>query len=88
MHRIAWLAFAVVESLCMEHGGETFYMMVGHAYRLTQRDREMMARYTGRNIAALAREYELSEPQVRRIVRMWRQEYHAKHQPPLALDGP
>jgi Mor family transcriptional regulator len=86
MHRVAWLAFAVVESFREEHGGANFYLMAGKSYLLTQRDREMMGRYTGNNIPELAREYGLSEPHVRRIVSAWYQEYRKTRQPQLPLE--
>ncbi len=88
MHRLAWLAFSIVEGLCEEHGGANFYMMSAKQYKLTKRDREMMSRFTGNNIPQLARESGLSEPHVRRIVAAWYREYQQRHQGSLALDEP
>lgn len=85
MHRLAWLSFSIVESLSVEHGGANFYMMSAKQYRLTQRDREMMGRFNGKNIPELAREYRLSEPHVRRIVAVWYREYQQRSQGHLAL---
>lgn len=86
-HHLAWVAFSQCERLSTELGGGNFYMHKGKAYRLTQRDREMMARYNGRNIPQLARHYGLTETRVRQIVDAYYREFQARRQPQLALDG-
>ncbi|MFM2330015.1 MAG: hypothetical protein RLZZ494_2118 [Pseudomonadota bacterium] len=83
---LAWVAFSQTERVSTALGGGNFYMHKARHFRLTKRDREMMAKYNGRNVPQLAREYGLTETRVRQIVDAWYKEYTAKRQPPLIAD--
>lgn len=77
---LAEMALQQTEHLSLEMGGGNFYMHKGTAYRLTQRDREMCAKFKGRNYHQLAREYDLSEMRVRQIIDAWQREAFARRQ--------
>lgn len=77
---LAEMALQQTEHLSLEMGGGNFYMHKGTAYRLTQRDREMCAKFNGRNYHQLAREYDRSEMRVRQIIDAWQKEEFARRQ--------
>lgn len=77
---LAEMALQQTEALSFGMGGGLFYMHKGVAYRLTLRDRQMCAKFNGRNYHQLAREYNLTEMRVRQIIDAWQKEEFAKRQ--------
>ena len=86
---LAQLALALTERLSLDMGGSTFYMHKGTYYRqgltLTPRNREMCAKFRG-DYTVLAREYGLSDQQVRTIVDAWQRDQFLARQGVLAVD--
>lgn len=58
-------AFLTLVELC---GGQSLYVPMPESLHRDGRDREIRARFDGGNYRALARQYRLSERQVRKIV--------------------
>lgn len=81
----AQLAAEQVQRLSDELGGSAVYIPRGLMVRLGARDREMVARFTGRNYRELARDYGLTEMRVRRIISSAYAERIAKAQGKLPL---
>lgn len=65
----ASIAFDVTETLRMELGGTQHYVPRGVGYALSQRDAQIFAQFNGRNYQELAQQYQLSEMQVRTIIK-------------------
>jgi Mor family transcriptional regulator len=57
-------AFLVTEVIRREWSGDQLYLAKGLAYEINRRDREMYAKFTGANHAALAKEYGITTRQV------------------------
>lgn len=85
--RLAHVALDQTERLSFDLGGESFYMHRGHAYRLSLRDRQIVAEFNGRNQHQLARKYGLSVMRIYQIVAAAREEEFQRRQGRLALDG-
>lgn len=68
MDKLALTALRQTERLSTEEGGTNLYLNKGLAYRATVRDREMYAKFRGRNYDDLAREYRLTTMRVRQII--------------------
>jgi Mor family transcriptional regulator len=66
--QLALLALRQTERLSTEEGGTALYLNKGVSYRATLRDREMYARFNGRNYDELARAHRLTPMRVRQIV--------------------
>lgn len=62
------LALDLAEGLRTEIGGSQPYLPKGAHYEITQRDREIYAKFRGTNHHALAREYNLTPRQIYSIV--------------------
>lgn len=56
------------EAVRRHFGGQQLYIPMGLRYELTGRDREIYARWNGRNDIELCREYTISERHLRRII--------------------
>lgn len=82
--RLAMVALRQAERLSDEMGGSSVYIAKGVSYRLTPRNREMCGKFRG-DYKVLAREYKLSEQQVRNIVDAWQREQFAQRQGALDL---
>ena len=65
---LALLALRQTERLSAELGGMNFYLNKGVRYRASLRDREMFARFNGRNYDELARTSGLTPMRVRQII--------------------
>lgn len=78
--RLAEIALRQTERLSMELGGGNFYMHKGVSFRLTPRNREMCAKFTGNNYDVLALQYGLSDMRVRQIIGDWQVEQFARRQ--------
>lgn len=65
---LALLALRQTERLSAEIGGMNFYLNKGVRYRASLRDRDMFARFNGRNYDELARAYGLTPMRVRQII--------------------
>ncbi|MDR0996767.1 MAG: hypothetical protein LBL69_03775 [Zoogloeaceae bacterium] len=66
-------------------GGQNLYFPMGLSYRLSQRDREIFAKFNGRNHAALAQEFGVSVQWIYRIVREMKKQDIAARQGTLNL---
>lgn len=62
------LALALTEAVSSQLGGANFYMHKGVSYRLSKRDRQIMAEYNGNNAHLLARKHNLTDMRVKQIV--------------------
>lgn len=67
------MTLGLVEDIRAEIGGSQQYIPRGLSFELAQRDREIWAKFTGNNYDTLAREYRLTEMQVRNIIKRARQ---------------
>ncbi|MFM9881207.1 MAG: Mor transcription activator family protein [Burkholderiaceae bacterium] len=85
-HELAQLAWRQLERLCAAMGGMNWYLNKGVALRLSKRNRAMCAKFRG-DYKVLAREYQLTEQQVRTIVDAWQKEEFAKRQSALFEGG-
>jgi len=83
--RLALLALRLAERLSAELGGMNFYFNKGIRYRASMRDREMFARFNGRNFDELARAYNLTPMRVRQIIAAMMAEEIARRQGKLDL---
>jgi len=86
--RLAQIALALTEGLRAEIGGAQPYLSKGVDYELSLRDRQILAEYTGRNLAALARKHNITERRLRDILDVQVAEEVARRQGTLALDVP
>ncbi len=62
-------AFDIAESIRTEIGGVQQYIPRGVRFELSLRDHEIYKKFDGRNYQKLAHEYNLSEMQVRNIIK-------------------
>ena len=83
---LASLALLQLERLCANMGGMNWYLNKGVILKLSKRNREMCSKFRG-DYKPLAREYDLTEQQVRNIVDAWQQEEFARKQKPLFGDA-
>ena len=81
--RMAQLAAQLTNALSAELGGGNFYMHKAVAWRLSQRDRQLVNEFNGSNIPALAHRYRLTETRVRQILAAAKAEEFQRRQPPL-----
>jgi len=82
---LALTALRQVDRLCAALGGGGFYLPKGIGFRLSVRDREMCAKFNGRNLHQLAIDYRLSDMRVRQIVDAWQLERFTQRQTSLPL---
>lgn len=59
---------AIADHLADHWGGQVLSVPKDYAYKLAQRDVEILARYTGDNLASLAREYDMTTRGVRKLL--------------------
>jgi len=85
VQRLAQLALDQTERLSFDLGGESFYMHRGTRYRLSLRDRQIVAEFNGRNQHLLARKYGLSVMRIYQIIAAAREEEVARRQGRLDL---
>ena len=78
--QLAEIAMRQTERLSLELGGGNFYMHKGVSFRLTPRNREMCAKFTGNNYDVLALQYNLSDMRVRQIIGEWQLEQFTRRQ--------
>ena len=83
----AALALALAEGLRAELGGSQPYLAKGASFELSVRDREILAKFNGRNHDALAREFGLTPRQIYNVVDRRIREDVARRQGTLALDS-
>lgn len=75
--------------LARDFGGQFFYFPKDLADSLTRRDRDIFARYNGRNIPELAAQFHLSEVRLYQIIDRVRREELSRRQARLpGLDEP
>ena len=84
---LAQLALLQMERLCAHMGGMNWYLNKGVALKLSKRNRGMCAKFRG-DYKILAREYDLTEQQVRNIVDGWQEAEFLRKQNPLFGDTP
>lgn len=82
---LAQLALLQLEQLCATMGGMNWYLNKGVVLKLSRRNRDMCAKFRG-DYKVLAREYDLTEQQVRNIVDAWQHQEFARRQNPLFGD--
>lgn len=83
---LALLALRQTERLSAEIGGMNFYLNKGVRYRASLRDREMFAKFNGRNYDELARAYGLTPMRVRQIIGAMLADEVSRRQGKLDLD--
>lgn len=83
----AALALALTEGLRHEIGGSQPYLAKGVLFELSVRDRQILAKFNGRNQDALAREFGVTPRQIYSIVDRRIREDVARRQGTLALDS-
>lgn len=76
-------AYQITEKIRTELGGSAMYLPKGHLYDLSERDREIFDQFNGRNLYELARKFDLTEMQIRNIVKRALLRLRAKQQRPL-----
>ena len=81
------LAFTITEAIRTEIGGVQQYIPRGLSYELSQRDEQIWSEFNGDNYKMLAHKYNLTEMQVRNIVKRARQRDLSTRQMPLPPDG-
>ena len=74
------LTFEITEAIRTEIGGVQQYIPRGLSYELSQRDQKIWNEFNGSNYQALAHKYNLTEMQVRNIVKRARQREMAARQ--------
>ncbi|NHC05926.1 Mor transcription activator family protein [Azonexus fungiphilus] len=65
---LAQIVIGQVDRVAAACGGSSFYLPRGILSRLSERDRQIAARFNGRNKRELAREYDLTEMRIDQIV--------------------
>ena len=81
------LAFTITEAIRTEIGGVQQYIPRGLSYELSQRDEQIWSEFNGDNYKMLAHKYNITEMQVRNIVKRARQRDLSTRQMPLLPDG-
>jgi Mor family transcriptional regulator len=71
---LAAVALRQTITVSSEMGGGTFYMHKGLSFHLSLRNRQMCAEFKGHNLPELAKRYDLTEVQVRNIIRQYQRE--------------
>ena len=66
------LTMGIVEDIRFEVGGRDLYVPKGHLFELSQRDELIYQKFKGNNYYQLAREFGLTEVQIRSIVKRGR----------------
>ncbi|WP_234082384.1 Mor transcription activator family protein [Azonexus sp. R2A61] len=66
--RLARIVLGQIERVSMQCGGGGFYLPKGVWYRNGARDQEIYARFNGRNMHQLAREYNLTDMRIAQIL--------------------
>ena len=64
----AYQVLAQMQHLANEVGGQAIYFAKGITMRLSERDREMVAKFRGNNVQQLAKEYRITSNRVRQIL--------------------
>lgn len=86
----ARLALDQVELVREEMGGSQLYLAKGQSFDLTLRDRQILAKFNGRNHRALAHEFDVTERHIYDIVaRRAREEFERRQGklPGLGIEG-
>lgn len=76
-------ALLVCESICVEFGGTQPYIPRILPHKLSERDQKIFREFRGDNYHQLARKYDLSEIQIRKIVRRTIEAERGDRQAPL-----
>lgn len=85
LERLADLAAGQVDRVSLDVGGSHFYLPKGIGYRLSPRDREIVAAHKGYNKRELARKYHLSEVRIDQILANHRKQEFLRRQGTLDL---
>ena len=86
-HDHARLALDQAELVRAELGGSQLYLAKGQDFDLSLRDRQVLAKFNGRNHRALAHEFNVTERYIYDIVARRRREDFERRQGQLALDA-
>lgn len=73
----------VAEHIRKHWGGQQIYIPRGDAFTLEERDLEIYRKFNGSNYPELTREYDLSEPHIRRVVNEVRRRERERRQVPM-----
>lgn len=84
--RVAQLALLLTEGLRAEIGGSQPYLSKGVGFELSQRDRQILAEFNGRNHDELARKWDLTPRQIYAILAVRVREEFERRQGRLALE--
>jgi len=76
-------AVTVVNHLANHWGGSTFSFPKDSQLKIAQRDLEIYSKYKGHNHRALAKEYDLTENAIYRIVKRVQRQYVKERQPDM-----
>lgn len=79
--RAAQIGAKIAERMAGVWGGQNIYFPMGLSMRISQRDQEIHAKFTGANHAALAREYGVSIQWIYKIVKTMHRDQKAARQP-------
>lgn len=71
---LAQIAIRQVGEICAQLGGATFYLMKGTSYATAERNQAIWRDFNGHNYIELARQYSLTEMQIRNIIEIIRSE--------------
>lgn len=85
--RVAPLALQLTEGLRAEIGGSQPYLSKGVGFELSQRDRQILAEFTGHNQDELAKKYDLTPRQIYAILAVRIREEYERRQGRLPLEG-
>lgn len=61
-------AMEAAEAIRRDWGGQIIYVPTGLGYDVMERDREIWSKFTGHNVYQLAKEYELTEIHIYRVI--------------------
>lgn len=75
------------EAVRQTFGGQPIYIAKGVRWLLSQRDREIYAKWTGRNAWALCREHDITERRLRQIIDAMREADRRERQEGLFDDA-
>lgn len=85
--RLADIVIGQIDRVALKCGGAGFYLPKGLAHRLSERDRQILAKFNGRNAHTLAREYGVTEMRIYQIVTAARQADFDRRQGKLDIAG-
>lgn len=80
------IAFDAADTYRKTHGGETLYIPTGYYWEMREQHKAMWEAFNGSNYDELAKQYDLTPRQVRRIITIIQEGEAAKRQSDWCLD--